>query len=234
MKNDITKPIIGIVGRADSANEDYSVICCYESVRRSIIKCGGIPILILPNQDVEYEKSRPKDMDRLTIDEKEDLKRVIDMCDGIVIPGTYKLYEYDKFIYKYALELDIPILCICGGMQLMGLVDNDGVKDILIKNDTNIDHFKRGEKYVHKVNVVENTLLKKIVNKDKLDVNSRHNYHLSKVSNLKVSAYSEDGLIEALEYPNKKFVLGIQWHPENMIDYDEYNKKIIESFISSC
>ncbi len=222
------KPIIGIVGRADVASEDYSVICCYESVRRSVIKCGGIPILILPNQDVEYEKSIPKDMDRLTDNEKEDLKRVLNMCDGIIMPGTYKLYEYDKFIYESALELDMPILGICGGMQLMGLND-DGT---LIKNNVD-NHFKRDEKYVHKVSVVEDTLLKKIVSKDELNVNSRHNYHLSKVSNLKVSAYSEDGLIEAVEYPNKKFVLGIQWHPENMLDYDEYNKKIIEAFISS-
>ena len=54
------KPIIGIVGRYDVDNEDYSVICCFESVRRRIIKKGGIPILILPNQDVSYNDSNPK------------------------------------------------------------------------------------------------------------------------------------------------------------------------------
>ena len=159
------KPIIGIVGRSYIGSEDYSVICCYENVRRSVIKCGGIPILILPNQDVEYEKSIPKEMNRLTIEEKEDLKRVIDMCDGIIMPGTYKLYEYDRFIYEYALELDIPILGICGGMQLMGL--SDGGK--LIKNDTD-EHFKSGKRYVHSVDIVDNTMLKKIVNKNTFNV----------------------------------------------------------------
>lgn len=230
------KPIIGIVGRSDAVKEDYNVICCYESIRRSIVKKGGIPILILPNQDVEYETSRPRDIDRLTDQEKEDLKRVIDLCDGIVMPGTYKLFEYDRFIYEYALNKNISILGICGGMQLMGLVDNVELesKDILTKNDTEQEHFKRGEDYVHKVNVVDNTLLKNIISKDEIKVNSRHNYHLTKVNNLKVSAYSIDGFIEGVELPDKKFVLGIQWHPENMLEYDDGANKIIDAFIKSC
>lgn len=230
------KPIIGIVGRSDVATEDYNVICCYESIRKSVIKSGGIPILILPNQDVEYELEKPKDMNRLTMEEKENLKKVIDLCDGILMPGTYKLFEYDRVIYNYALEKDMPILGICGGMQLMGINDktSEEIKEILIKNNTSLSHFKKGEKYVHKVNIQKNTLLEKILNKNEIIVNSRHNLHLDKADNLVVSGYSEDGFIEAVEVPNKKFVIGIQWHPESMIEYDEAAKKIFSAFIESC
>lgn len=232
----LKKPIIGIVGRSDISCEKYNVICCFESVRKSLIRNAALPILILPNQDVEYEISSPKDMDRLTSEEKEDLKRLIDLCDGIIMPGTYKLFEYDSFIYKYALDKNIPILGLCGGMQLMGLVDNDGLpsNEVLIKNDTKLNHFQKGEQYVHKINIKENTLLNKILNTNEISVNSRHNYHLKQVKNLKVSAYSEDGFIESVEVPNKKFVLGVQWHPESMIEYDECANKIIEAFIKSC
>ncbi|MBQ9072727.1 MAG: gamma-glutamyl-gamma-aminobutyrate hydrolase family protein [Bacilli bacterium] len=231
MKN---KPIIGIVGRSDVSSEDYNVICCFESVRRSIVKKGAIPIMILPNQDLEYEPSRPSEIERLTLEEKEDLKKVIDLCDGIVMPGTYKLFEYDRFIYEYAKELDIPILGICGGMQLMGLVDNDiESKEVLKKIEAN-NHFKKGEKYVHKLDIVDNTLLSKIINKKEIEVNSRHSFYLDKVKNIRVSAYSKDGFIEAVEVPNKKFILGIQWHPESMLDYDEDANKIFDAFISSC
>lgn len=83
------KPVIGIVGRFDTVTEDYNVMCCYENVRKSIIKKGGIPLLILPNQDVKYED---KDIDELTNEEKNDLIKVIDLCDGILIPGSYRLY----------------------------------------------------------------------------------------------------------------------------------------------
>ena len=233
MGDKMTKPIIGIVGRSDISSEDYNIICCFENVRRSIIKHGGIPILILPNQDLDYEPSIPKEIDRLTQNEKEDLKKVINLCDGIVIPGTYKLFEYDRFIYEYALSKDIPILGICGGMQLMGLVDNVD-KEILVKNNTNLSHFQKNVKYVHEINVIENTLLSKIINKKQIEINSRHNYHLNKANNLKVSAYSEDGLIEAVELSNKKFVLGVQWHPEAMLEYDENSNEIFKSFVRSC
>lgn len=232
----MTKPIIGIVGRSDISREEYNTICCFESVRRSIVKKGGIPILILPNQDLEYEISRPKDIDRLTNQEKEDLKKIVDLCDGIIMPGTYKLFEYDRFIYEYACEKDIPILGLCGGMQLMGLVDNEGIdsKEILIKNNTDIIHFQKGIKYVHEINILDNTLLSKIINKKEIEINSRHNFHLDKVKNLIISAYSEDGFIEAVEKPDKKFVLGVQWHPESMLEFDEDANKIFDAFISSC
>ena len=228
------KPIIGIVGRYDVDEESYSVICCFESVRRSIIKKGGLPILILPNQDVDYNNSNPKDLNRLTEEEKEELKQIIDLCNGIIIPGTYKLFEYDRFIYEHALEKNISILGICGGMQLMALSSFKNENISLEKNDTNINHFQKGVDYVHSVSIVKDTLLHKILGKDEIKVNSRHNYHVDKFNNLIVNAYSEDGLIEAVELKNKKFVLGIQWHPENMLDYDMYANKIIEAFINSC
>lgn len=184
----------------------------------------------------EIKKNHPGEVNRLTNDEKDELIRVIDLCDGIVMPGTYKLYEYDNFIYKYSLNKDIPILGICGGMQLMGIVASEGVdtKDILVKNETKLNHFKKGIEYVHNIKIEENTLLNKILGKREIKINSRHNFHLVKTNNLKVCAYSEDKLIEAVEVPNKKFVLGLQWHPESMIEYDEFANKIFDAFINAC
>lgn len=229
------RPIIGIVGRADSEKLGHNVICCFESVRRSIIKHGGIPILILPPQDVEYEKLSPKEINSLTDIEKEILISQVNLCDGILIPGTSKLYEYDKFIYEYAKEKDIPILGICGGMQLMAIADKtvEEIKNIIVPNNTDINHLEKEKDYVHEVEIVKDTLLSKIINKDKIKVNSRHKFHIEN-TNLKVSAYSTDGIIEALEVPNKKFILGIQWHPESMLEYDEDSNKIIKYFIDKC
>lgn len=45
------------------------------------------------------------------------------MCNGIVMPGGCKIYYYDKFIAKYAIENDIPVLGICLGMQILASVD---------------------------------------------------------------------------------------------------------------
>lgn len=231
------KPIIGVIGRPDMASDDDKVVCIWEGTRRAIVKKGGVPFMILPNQDVEYESLRPKDTPRLTEEEKEDLKRLVDMCDGLLIPGGYKWYEFDEFIYNYALEKNIPILGICAGMQMMCRIDKDKnniCEDTTVRNETIIDHHQRDKKYVHNIDIVDNTKLSKIINKKEIKVNSRHNYHVENIVDLKVSAYSEDGLIEAVEYEDKKFVLGVQWHPETMLDYDENANKLFDEFMSNC
>ncbi len=231
------KPIIGVIGRPDMASDDDKVICIWEGTRRAIVKKGGIPFLILPTQDVEYDSLKPKDTPKLTEEEKNELKRLVDMCDGLLLPGGYKWYEFDEFIYNYALEKNMPILGICAGMQMMCRIDqnkNNICKDTTVRNDTTINHHQRDKKYVHNVSIIDHTILSKIIDEKEIKVNSKHNYHVSSTANLKVSAYSEDGLIEAVEYDDKDFVIGVQWHPETMLDYDENANKILDEFINKC
>ncbi len=231
------KPMIGVIGRPDMASDDDKVICIWEGTRRAIVKKGGIPFLILPTQDVEYDSLKPKDTPKLTEEEKNELKRLVDMCDGLLLPGGYKWYEFDEFIYNYALEKNMPILGICAGMQMMCRIDqnkNNICKDTTVRNDTTINHHQRDKKYVHNVSIIDNTILSKIIDEKEIKVNSKHNYHVSSTANLKVSAYSEDGLIEAVEYDDKDFVIGVQWHPETMLDYDENANKILDEFINKC
>lgn len=231
------KPIIGMIARPDSASDDDKVICIWEKTRRAVVKKGGIPFLIVPNQDVEYESVRPRDVPRMTEEEISDLKSMVDMCDAILIPGGYKWYEFDEVIYNYALDKNMPILGICAGMQMMCRIDNNKNEvalDTTVLNETNINHYQREVKYVHKVNIEENTKLFNIIGEKSINVNSKHNYHVQDVSNLKISAYSEDGLIEAVEYSDKNFVIGVQWHPETMLEYDEYANKIFDEFINKA
>ena len=49
-----------------------------------------------------------------------------------------------------------------------------------------------------------------------------------------IDALSEDNVIEAIEVPNKKYIIGVQWHPESMISYDIVSKQLLDSFIESC
>lgn len=226
------RKMIGILGRPASDSEKDNLVGIYDGFRIALVKKNCIPFMIIPPTDIDYEKLEKKDIPKLSTKEKEDLKTMVDLCDGIIIPGGYKWFNYDEYVVNYAIKKDIPILGICMGMQLLAKYDNQQNCLNLIQSE--INHCKQGEKYVHKINIEEDSLLYKIVGTKKIKVNSKHRFHVNKINQFKVSALSEDGSIEAIELPNKKFVLGVQWHPEKMLDYDESANKIFDVFLSKC
>ena len=80
----------------------------------------------------------------------------------------------------------------------------------------------------HKIYINKDSKLYKIYNKELLFVNSRHHYRVVKTNNF-ISAKSIDGVIEAIEVLNKKFIVGVQWHPEDLNDELLFNE-----FIKNC
>ncbi len=224
------KPLIGIVGRPMLNDENTTLIGVLESYRKAIIKSGGIPFLILPNQDLIYKEAIPKDTIDLTNEEKNELIEELNLCDGILMPGGDKMFEYDRFICDYALKKDIPLLGICMGMQVLARVCSGSEDNINILINSSINHRQVGKDYVHDIIIKKGSRLDSIFSKRTMKVNSRHVMQIPLNDNYEVMAYSEDGVIEAIDIPSK-FAFAVQWHPESMIDYDQDAIKIFDYFI---
>ena len=117
-------------------------------------------------------------------------------------------------------------------MQALANIHNFD-KDILsdqtvpIGNDS---HYSQNE-YVHNIQVVS-PFLENILQDKFIRVNSRHKFKVAKEDYFVVDAYSDDGLIEAIHIPNKKFILGVQWHPEDLDD--EFSERLFAEFIKNC
>lgn len=143
----------------------------------------------------------------------EDFSKIIEavnLCDGIILTGGNTLTNNDFKLVSYLYEHDIPTLGICLGMQSMVETYN-GKEEIKISNHNTKD------KYAHEVLINHSSLLYKILNKRSIMVNSRHNYAVTNTS-FCINAKSNDNIIEGIEAQNKRFFLGLQWHPESLID----------------
>lgn len=150
----------------------------------------------------------------------EEFKKLTKLCDGFILQGGNHYTELEIEMVKYLYEQNIPTLGICLGMQMMGIMN--GHLELI---GNNLHQSK--EKYVHEIIINKNSKLYSILKQEKIWVNSRHMEHITS-TNLNIVAYALDGTIEAVEDQNKKFFIGVQWHPESIMD--ENSKKIFKTF----
>ncbi len=138
---------------------------------------------------------------------------LLNLCDGILSPGGDDYDNYDLFIYDYCIKKDIPYLGICLGFQTMS-------GELVNVNN----HYNT----YHKIYLNKKSKLYKIYNKETLLVNSRHHQKIVKTNDF-ISSKAEDDTIESIEVLNKKFIVGVQWHPEDLNDELLFNE-----FIKNC
>lgn len=208
------KVIIGIVSRPIHSNSDRNMLGVYESYIRCVIKGGGIPLIIPPTQNMEYEiYNKHVDLNDVELD---NLNYLLKFCDGIIMPGGDKAFKYDYHVLDYCIKKDIPVLGICLGMQIMCSNNNDFVPVY--------NHYLTN----HKIELVKDSLLYNIFNKDIMYVNSRHKEQVKNSGNYRVVARSDDEVIEAVELDTNTFNIGVEWHPEDLTDNQILFDKFIE------
>lgn len=228
------KPIIGIVSKPNifCDNELFTQQVIYDGVRNAILKNGGLAMGILPTKISTKFNTSDDIIDGTSLNDTElnDLYSLVDRCDGIIIQGGLSSDDYEIKVAKYAIDNDIPILGICAGFN--NIIRAMGGRVFLI-NDT--IHNNEEGLIVHKNNIKENTLLYSILKTKEVEVNSIHTMFANNedIKDLEISAYSDDGYVEAVELKNKKFCLGVKWHPEFMLD-NEIMNNIFKSFILKC
>ena len=174
-------------------------------------------------------------------------------CDGLLLPGggdmDPKFYGQarilacgepnllrdaaEPLLLRAFLAADKPVLGICRGIQIMNAVlGGDLYQDI--KPFEQLPHNGHWAK-VHTVTVRRGTLLSRILGQDTVLVNSQHHQAVDRVApGLTLAALSEDGIVEAIEKPDARFCLGVQWHPEWLSDADPAMQGLFDAFVNAC
>ncbi|PZM82555.1 MAG: gamma-glutamyl-gamma-aminobutyrate hydrolase family protein [Candidatus Melainabacteria bacterium] len=238
------KPVIGInVDVTAGPPEEARVQALYfDAVRLA----GGVPLLVppMPDEDLKialerldglmfiggYDYCPSKYGEALDDDTKKKLN---------VELAHERRQDFDFKLIRLALEKQaMPILGICAGEQLLNVeLGGTLVTDIVHEHpDSNVLHaskngwqdgFKR-----HEVILEEKSALAGIYKKLRIDVPTSHHQAVDKPGRgLSIAARAEDGIIEAVELEGRKFVIGVQWHPER--DF-EGNRSLFETFVQHC
>lgn len=230
----IMKPVIGI-------NCDYEVkgkrpySFLYRNYSEAIIAAGGVPVL-LP-----------------VIREKGDAELCVQRIDGLLLSGgddippqrygeerhekTVCIHQ-DKDISDFALlqaamQTKKPVLAICYGIQLINVaLGGTLIQDIPSECITAIVHKDlHNKQYTHPVTIKKESFLYKIVGTGTLEANSTHHQAIKSLGKgLLDTAHTPDGIIEAIEHEDYPFLVGVQWHPECLID-TPYHAALFKAFI---
>lgn len=140
--------------------------------------------------------------------------------------------QLESGLLESALDRDLPVLAICRGMQLFNVVHGGTLEQHI---DSHRKHrVGEGERCApaHRVAVESGSVLAQAVGEGEMCVNSRHHQAVADVGDgLVVSARdAEDGMVEALERPDKRFAVAVQWHPEDQASRDAVQKRLFEKF----
>ena len=143
-------------------------------------------------------------------------------------------------LIEKVLAGDKPMLAICRGIQVLNVACGGKLYlDIQDQMPNALKHdwfpgFPR-DKLAHTVSLTPGSQLNEIFGVDEIPVNSLHHQAVQDIApGLEAVAWSPDGVCEALEAPGHPFALGLQWHPEELVDDDPRAQQIFDAWVEAC
>lgn len=229
------KPLIGVLPLWDAQKESIWMLPDYMD---ALAQAGALPF-ILPLKAAA-----------------DDVERLLELCDGLlftggqdVAPAIYGMEDQtgktelaelrdslEIRVLELALRRDMPLFGICRGLQFINaFLGGTLYQDLPTQHLSDTTH-SQGRPYSQPVHRVElQGALKELLGRQTLQVNSLHHQAIKELApELQTMALSEDGLIEAVCLPSKKFVWAVQWHPEFLFRTDESSRTLFSTFVSAC
>ena len=231
------RPMIGVtLGDGD----EPGVHAMREDYVRSVEQAGAIPVVLPP--------VRP-----------EDATAILDRLDGVLLSGGVDvdpaLYgqaphpklgrvnrrrdDFELALTREALRRDLPILAICRGHQVLNVASGGTlVQDIPSIVGGAMEHDAPGPRCrrSHRVLVTASSRLCEILGDVTLSVNSLHHQAVDRVGQglLTSARCPDDGVIEGLEMPDRRFVIAVQWHPESFWNGADSFQRLFDAHAEAC
>jgi len=240
------RPLIGITcsrevgGAWGRYSPGHYMDYTFDEYSRAVCSLGGAPVLIpvAPNRDSLLEIAGR--INGLILSGGPDINPRFYFQQPLEGLGEVDedLDRMELEIAKIAFEKNLPLFAICRGIQTLNVsLGGTLYQDINIWIPDSIKHAPNIQKSVntHTVRIEKQTFLYDIIKRRKIWVNGKHHQAIKNLApGLKISAVANDGIVEAIEDPTKKFVIGVQWHPEGTWKEDSNSKKLFRAFVKAA
>jgi putative glutamine amidotransferase len=188
-----------------------------------------------------------------------EVAELLELCDGVLItggafdvpPGEYgetrlpacgpenpERTAFERRLLEGALARGIPVLGVCGGMQLLNVVCGGSLyQDLKTQVPAAGDHEQKTprDRPAHPLAVEAGSWLARTVGLEGLAVNSTHHQAVNRVGDgLVAVGFGPDGIVEAIEDPRARFVVGVQWHPEMLLDSAPWNLAVYRGLVEAA
>ena len=238
------RPLIGVTGHGAETGTEVKTanVACKESYLHAVRLVGGIPVVLPPTDDPAA------------------IAEVLERLDGILLTGgrdvdpchygetpvneTVHVEPYrDAFelpLVRQAVERDLPTLAICRGAQVLNVALGGSLwQDLPAQQPDTLVHQQSAPRdaLTHDVRVGRDSLLGDLLrewSQEPLPTNTFHHQAAKDVPGvLQAVAHAADGTVEAIEAPHLRFVLGIQWHPEELTAYPPH-RRLFEALVRAA
>jgi len=147
---------------------------------------------------------------------------------------------FELAVVARALDRDLPVLGICRGVQLLNVaLGGTLVQDLSLLGVERARHNQRGRlpmwEAAHDVRVAGHSALRRLLGETVVPVNSFHHQAVDRPApELAVVAEAFDGVVEAVEHPERRFLVGVQWHPERMVRHAPAQRRLFEALVAAA
>ncbi len=243
MTRKIAGKIVGITCSSSAGTADENARQCLNTAYVQAVLCaGGVPIIIPNIVDRELVDSYLGAIDGLLLSGGVDLDPVLfGECHHADLGQVDASRDGTELaLLERALAQDMPIFGICRGIQTLNVALGGTLYQHLPDQAPSSIHHLQSEvklprdQFSHAIKIEGNTRLKSIVGKSEMETNSFHHQAIKSVApGLIVTAHAQDGVIEAVEAPDHRYVVAVQFHPEETAPHDEYSRRLFEAFVQA-
>ncbi len=231
------QPLIGISCSFDQSDGRFFLPRAYVD---SVVKAGGVPVILPGPGSIKAVRPYFTAIKGLLLAGGGDIDPAC--FNEEPVPGLGEICpDRDRFeimLVKAALRRDIPVLGICRGIQILNVACGGKViQHIPLGIKRPLKHSQSAPRWhaTHKIFIEKNSQLAGIFDSDTARVNSFHHQAVrGPAPGFRVCAVSSDGVIEAIEHPGYRFVLGVQWHPECMTEKDRKSRLLFRAFLKDA